>query len=252
MSDKQLNSGDVVVVTGAAQGIGSAIALRLAGAGVRLALWDIATGGLRDTAERCRALGVEVKTYTVDMADRAAVEGAGRAALVDFGTLFGLINNAAIFPRSFVLDTDPEEWDRVLRVNLTGPFLAVRSIAPAMVAAGRGAIVNIASTVALRGDPHGAHYAAAKAGVMGLTKSLALALAPHVRVNCVMPGITETAQPLGAMTRDELIAKGQQIPLGRVGQPEDAAGVVAFLLGNDAAYITGQSIAVNGGGMSVP
>jgi NAD(P)-dependent dehydrogenase (short-subunit alcohol dehydrogenase family) len=253
MTSNQLKRGDTVIVTGAAQGIGRAIALRLAKAGARLALWDIAAAGLAETAKKCGALGVEAKVYSVDMGDRGAIEKAGNEVIDDGGAPFGLVNNAAIFPRSFVLDMDPDEWDRVLRVNLTGPFLAARTIGPSMVAAGRGAIVNIASTVPLRGDPQGAHYASAKAGILGLTKSLALALGPHnVRVNCVMPGISDTAQPLGGMSRDELLARGKQIPLGRIGQAEDAAGLVAFLLGDEASYITGQSIAVNGGAISVP
>jgi NAD(P)-dependent dehydrogenase (short-subunit alcohol dehydrogenase family) len=253
MTKDQLKPGDTVIVTGAAQGIGRAIALRLAKAGARLALWDIAAGGLSETAERCRALGVEAKVYSVDVGDRGAIESAGKAVIDNLGAPFGLVNNAAIFPRSFILDMDPEEWDRVLRVNLTGPFLAARTVGQAMVAAGRGAIVNIGSTVALRGDPDGAHYASAKAGILALTKSLALALGPHnIRVNCVMPGISDTAQPLGGMSRDELLARGKQIPLGRIGQAEDTAGLVAFLLGDEASYITGQSIAVNGGAMSIP
>lgn len=253
MSDRELKAGDLVVVTGAAQGIGRAIALRLAGGGARLALWDVATAGLNETAEQCRARGVETTCYAVDVGERGAIESASRTVIEELGAPFALVNNAAIFPRAFVVDLDPDEWERVLRINLTGPFLCARAFAPAMIDEKRGAIVNIASTVALRGDPNGAHYAASKAGLMALTKSLALALAPNgIRVNCVLPGLADTAQPLGAMSRDELIGRGRDIPLGRVGQPEDMAGMVAFLVGADAAYITGQSIAVNGGAMSVP
>lgn len=253
MAVQGFTSGDLVVVTGAAQGIGRAIALRLARAQARLALWDVSEAGLAETAAQSRAAGADTTTCVVDLADRAAIETAARAVTDGLGAPFGLVNNAAIYPRSFVLDMDPEEWDRVLRINLTGPLLCARAFAPAMVERARGAIVNISSTVSLRGDPNGAHYASAKAGLLGLTKSLSLALAPRgVRVNCVMPGIAETAQPLGAMTHDELIARGKDIPLGRIGQPDDTAAMVAFLLGPDASYVTGQSIAINGGAIAVP
>ncbi len=253
MSENALKSGAVAVVTGAAQGIGRAIALRLARDGARLALWDILPAGLNETVEQCRAQGADTRSYAVDVGDRATIESAGRKVIEDLGAPFALINNAAIFPRSSILDLDPAEWERVLRVNLTGPFLCARAFAPAMIERKRGAIVNIASTVALRGDPRAAHYAASKAGLMALTKSLALALAPSgIRTNCVLPGLADTAQPLGAMTRDELIARGKDIPLGRVGRSEDIAGVVAFLLGPDADYVTGQSIAVNGGTTFIP
>jgi NAD(P)-dependent dehydrogenase (short-subunit alcohol dehydrogenase family) len=187
------------------------------------------------------------------MGVRDAIESTSRMVVDDLGVPFAIVNNAAIYPRAFVVDLDPDEWDRVLRINLTGPFLCTRSFAPAMQQGKRGAIVNIASTVGLKGDPRGAHYASSKAGLIALTKSFALALGPSgIRVNCVMPGLAETAQPLGAMSREELLGRGKDFPLGRVGQPDDTAGMVAFLLGPDAGYMTGQSIAVNGGAMSVP
>jgi NAD(P)-dependent dehydrogenase (short-subunit alcohol dehydrogenase family) len=253
MSEEALKAGDVVVITGAAQGIGRAIAVRLAKVGIRLALWDVLDAGLKETAEQCRKAGSEVHASRVDMADRSKIESAARAVLAQLGTPFSVINNAAIFPRSFIVDTDPDEWDRVLRINLTAPFLLTKLLAPSMMAAKRGVVINVASTVGLRGDPRGAHYASSKAGLMALTKSYAQALGPSgIRVNCVLPGISDTAQPLGDMTREELLSKGKDIPLGRIGEAEDTAGMVAFLLGPDATYVSGQSIAINGAAMAVP
>ncbi len=246
-------SGDVVVVTGAAQGIGRAIALRLAGMGARLSLWDTQREGAAETAVLCRQAGTEAHSYQVDVSSWSDVEAAAGETKNALDAPFALINNAGIFPRAAILECDPALWERVLRVNLIGNFLCVRMLCPSMVAKGRGAVVNIASGRALQGTVRGAHYAASKAGIVSFTKSLALEVAgANIRANCIVPGLTETAQPLEDMTLEELHGLGRTIPLGRVGQPEDVAGVVAFLLGADAAYITGQVIAVNGGAIMVP
>ena len=165
----------------------------------------------------------------------------------------GLVNNAGIYPRARALDMAFSEWERVLRVNLSGTFLCACAVARRMKETGRGVIVNMASGRALAGAAKGAHYAASKGGIIALTKSLALDWAPYgIRVNCVIPGLTDTAQPRGELGDEELYAQGSRIPLGRIGQPQDIAAVVAFLLGEDAAYMTGQSIAVNGGAMMLP
>lgn len=253
MSDDGLKAGDIVVLTGAAQGIGRAIALRLATTGIRLVLWDVLEAGLVQTADQCRNLGSETYPNLVDMADSRAIESGVHKVLKENGVPYSIINNAAIFPRSFIVNMDVEEWDRVLRINLTGPFLLTKLFAPVMMEAKRGVVINIASTVGLRGDPCGAHYASSKAGLIALTKSYAQALGPSgVRVNCVLPGISDTAQPLNGMTRDELLSKGRDIPLRRIGRAEDMGGIVAFLLGPDALYVSGQSIAVNGAAMAIP
>ena len=254
LKDDGLKARDAVVVTGAGQGIGRAIALRVAKAGARLALWDVIESGLDETADQCRKLGAaDTHLSCFDMADRTAIETAVHGVRATFGAPFAVVNNAATFPRSFVVDTDPDEWERVLRINLTGPFLVTKMFAPAMMETKRGVVINIASTVGLRGDPRGAHYASSKAGLMALTKSFAQALGPSgIRVNCVLPGISDTAQPLGGMTREELLGRGKDIPFGRIGNVDDMAAMVAFLLSADAAYISGQSMAVNGGAMSIP
>jgi len=253
MPDNTLTAGDLVIVTGAAQGIGRAIALRLARAGARLCLWDVQQQKLAQTADECREQGADTFTGVVDMSDVSAIEAAANHALDRLGTPYAVVNNAAIFPRSFVVDMDLGEWERVLRINLTAPFLLTKLCAPAMMAAKRGVVINVASTVGLRGDPRGAHYASSKAGLIALTKSYAQALGPAgIRVNCILPGISDTAQPLNGMTREELLAKGRDIPLGRIGRAEDMAGIVAFLLGPEALYISGQSIAINGAAMAIP
>jgi NAD(P)-dependent dehydrogenase (short-subunit alcohol dehydrogenase family) len=252
-NDSFLRAGDGIVVTGAAQGIGRAVAQRLAAQGAKLALWDVKADGLAESADLCRKAGAAVLTAAVDMGDAAQVEAAARAVRAAWGAPFGFVSNAGIFPRSAILETDPALWERVLKINLIGAFLCARFLGPMMVGRKRGAAVMIASGRALQGTPRGAHYAASKAGLVSFTKSLALELAPHgIRVNCVIPGVTETAQPLEDSTLEEVRARGSRIPLGRIGQPEDIAAGVAMLLSADAVYMTGQSIALNGGAIMIP
>jgi NAD(P)-dependent dehydrogenase (short-subunit alcohol dehydrogenase family) len=242
------------IVTGAAQGLGRAVALRLAAPGLHVAVWDTQADGAEETARLCRERGAVSQAWTVDVGAEDQVEGAVADFIRAWGSPDGLVANAGIFPRSRALDMQLSEWDRVLRANLTGTFLCARAAARAMIqGGGGGAIVTMASGRALAGAANGAHYSATKGGIISLTKSLALDWAAHgIRVNCVIPGISDTAQPRVEMSDDQLYAAGARIPLGRIGQPEDIAGVVAFLLGSDAAYMTGQSVAVNGGAIMIP
>lgn len=246
--------GDAVVVTGAAQGIGRAISTRLASMGAQLSLWDLRREGVEETAELCRKAGATAYAFVADVGEWSHVQAAAVEVQSKFKAApFALVSNAGIFPRSRILETDPKTWERVLKVNLIGAFHCVRALGPLMVEARRGAVVTIASGRALQGTPRGAHYAASKAGLVSFTKSLALELAPSgIRANCIIPGVTETAQPLENTNLEELRSRGKSIPLGRIGQPEDIAGVVAFLLGADAAYMTGQAVAVNGGAQMIP
>ena len=242
-----------IIVTGAAQGIGRAVALRLAAPGTHVALWDIKSAGVEETAKLCRDRGAVARAHSVDVGNADQIEQAVADFAKEWGEPDGLVNNAGIFPRSRALDIRLSEWDEVLRINLTGTFVTARAVAARMKALGRGAIVNTASGRALAGAANGAHYAATKGGILALTKSLALDWAGYgIRVNCVIPGLSDTAQPRAEMGDNELNAAGARIPLGRIGQPQDIAAVVAFLLSDDAAYMTGQSVAVNGGAIMVP
>ena len=249
-----LRPGDVAVVTGCARGFGRAIARRLARGGARLALWDVIDGEGEDTAALCREAGAEAEFFRCDMGEVAAIrEGAG-AVLERFGPVYALINNAGIHPRAASLEVTPETWNRTLAVNLTGAFFCAQAFAPAMIGRGRGVIINLASGRAIEGAPNGIHYAASKAGIIAMTKTLATEWAKFgIRVNAIIPGVSETRQPLEAGgTLEALRERGREIPLGRVGHPDDIAGMVALLLSEDAAYITGQGLAINGGRIMLP
>jgi NAD(P)-dependent dehydrogenase (short-subunit alcohol dehydrogenase family) len=242
-----------VIVTGAAQGIGRAVALHVASPGVHLAVWDVKRDGVEETAKLCHEKGAAARAWTVDVGDADAIEAAVAAFERAWGKPDGLVNNAGIFPRARALDMKLAEWEEVLRVNLTGTFVTARAVAARMKDLGRGVIVNTASGRALAGAANGAHYAASKGGIIALTKSLALDWAAYgIRVNCVIPGLTDTAQPRVEMGDNELYAAGARIPMGRIGRPEDIAAVVAFLLSDDSGYMTGQSVAANGGAIMVP
>ena len=242
-----------IIVTGAAQGIGRAVALRLAVSGALIAVWDTKADGVEHTARLCREQGAAAHAAVVDVGDPDRIEAAVASFEREWGRPDGLVNNAGIFPRARALDMKLSEWEQVLRVNLTGTFACARAVAARMKEDGRGAIVNMASGRALAGAANGAHYSASKGGIIALTKSLAHDWAGYgIRVNCVIPGITDTAQPRVEMGDNELYAMGARIPLGRIGQPQDIAAAVAFLLSDDASYMTGQSIAVNGGAIMIP
>jgi 3-oxoacyl-[acyl-carrier protein] reductase len=242
-------AGKVALVTGAQQGIGRALAIAVAreGADVAVNFLDDAAAAER-VAQEVRALGRRAVVVQADVARRPDVEAMVTTVVKELGPPDVLMNNAGVFPRSPFLELDEREWDHVLGVNLKGSFLCAQAAARAMVAAGRGgAIVNLASS-AVRGDPRGVHYSASKAGVVGMTRAMALALAPHrVRVNAIAPGTTDTAQPRYGNTEAELAERARQIPLGRMAQPEEIARVAVFLASDDAVFITGEVIHANGG-----
>jgi len=234
-------------VTGAARGIGYAVARRLAHTGAAVLLADLDAEGVAQAAETLAADGCLVLGQQVDVSDPAQVRAMVARALERWGRVDILVNNAGICPITPFEQLSLDEWNRVLAVNLTGAFLCSQAVVPAMRAQGRGKIINIASSAGQMGGlAVGAHYSASKAGLLGLTKSLARILAPHIQVNAVAPGTTETDMTRGwdQRTLERLTA---QVPAGRLGQPEDVAAAVAFLASADADYITGQTLSVNGG-----
>ncbi len=243
-------SGKVALVTGAQQGIGRAIAVALAreGADVGINFLDDPAGA-DGVAGEVRRLGRRAVVTRGDVAQAAEVEAMVGAVVGALGPPDVLVNNAGVFPRARFLEMTERDWDHVLGVNLKGGFLCAQTVARAMVAADRpGAIVNISSS-AIRGDPLGVHYSASKAGVVGLTRAMALALAPHrIRVNAIAPGLTDTQQPRYGNTEEQLAIRAREIPLGRMAQPEEIAAVAVFLATADAGWITGELIHVNGGG----
>jgi 2-hydroxycyclohexanecarboxyl-CoA dehydrogenase len=249
-----LKKGDAAVVTGAAQGLGRGIALRLAEDGAKVALWDVQQEGVDETAALCRDAGAaDVMTGIVDVSDEGSVKAGADAVLEAWSTPYGLVNNAGIFLRQTVLEMDLAAWERMLRVNVTGCFLCSKAFGPAMIEAGRGAIVNFSSGLALKGAAEAVSYGTTKGGVLAYTKGLAMEWASHgIRVNAIMPGVAETAMPLEGTNLEELQSRGSRIPLGRIAQPEDLAAAVAFLLSRDSAYMTGQALGVNGGALTVP
>jgi NAD(P)-dependent dehydrogenase (short-subunit alcohol dehydrogenase family) len=242
-------AGKVALVTGAQQGIGRAIALAMAGEGADVGLNFLDDPGAAErVAGEIRSLGRKVVPVKGDVAQSRDVQALVAAVTDTLGPPDILVNNAGVFPRSPFLELTEGEWDHVLGVNLKGGFLCAQAVARAMVAAGRaGAIVNISSS-AIRGDPRGVHYSASKTGVLGLTRAMALALAPHrIRVNAIAPGLTDTAQPRYGNTEEQIAARVREIPLGRIGQPEEIARIAVFLASEDSGWITGELIHVNGG-----
>lgn len=249
-----IRPGDAVVVTGGGGGFGRAFCERFARGGAKVAVWEIDNKSGEETARQITASGGEARFIRVDLAQAADIEAAVQQTLDLYGTPYCLINNASIYPRSSVIEMELAAWERTFKVNITAPFLIVRAFGPRMIAQKRGVVINICSGRTLQGAHHGANYACTKAALLSLTKTLALEWAPHnIRVNAIIPGVSLTAQPLENTTVEELLSRGQKtIPLGRVGYPEDMAGLAAFLASSDAAYMTGQGVAMNGGRVLVP
>ncbi len=239
-------AGKAVLITGASRGIGLAVAERLAQDGYDLAL--VARDEARLRAAAASLAGkVRIETWVCDVADAATVDGVVAAANEAFGGIYGLVNNAGVTADGLILRMSVENWRRVIDVNLTGTFNFTRAVAPLMMRQRQGRIVNISSVIGLAGNAGQANYAASKAGVIALTKSVAKELGGRqVTVNAIAPGFvtTDMTAGLGDQTKADML---RAIPLKRFGEGRDIAGVVAFLLSPDAAWLTGQTVVCDGG-----
>lgn len=245
--------GRVAIVTGAAQGIGAATARRLAAEGATVIAVDRNEGGAGTTADAIRAAGGNAVGLACDVSSATSVATAVNMVASEHGRIDVLVNNAGITRDNLLFKMDDDDWDIVLQVNLTSVFLMCRAVQKQMVTARYGRIVNLSSRSAL-GNRGQANYAAAKAGIQGLTATLAIELGPfNITVNAVAPGYvatpmtTATAERVGMTAEQHQQEVAQRTPLRRVARPEEIASVVAFLASDDASYVSGQTLYVNGG-----
>ncbi len=240
-------SGRVALVTGASQGIGRAVAMRLAAEGAHVALAARNTAKLEAVAAEITAAGGTAAVFALNAADEDSIKASAKAVVAQFGKLEILVNNAGITRDVLALRMKRADWDDVIGTNLTGAFLMSQACISPMLKAKWGRVINITSVVGEIGQSGQANYAASKAGLIGLTKSLARELAGRaITVNAIAPGFIETAMT-AILTEEQKLAMTQHVPLGRVGTDADIAGAVAFLASEDAAYITGHTLDVNGG-----
>ncbi|MCX7818194.1 MAG: 3-oxoacyl-[acyl-carrier-protein] reductase [Kiritimatiellae bacterium] len=240
-------SGKTALVTGAARGIGRAIALRLAEAGADVAVCDLETGWLEETAAGIRQAGRRVEVFACDVSRADQVEAGVNAVAKAWGRLDVLVNNAGITRDTFLARMSEADWDAVLNVNLKGAFLFTKAASRWMLKQRSGSIVNIASVIGIIGNAGQANYAASKGGLIAFTRTVARELASrNVRANAVAPGFIRTAMTdkLPEELRTRMLSA---IPLARFGEPDDVARVVLFLASDDSAYVTGQVISVCGG-----
>jgi len=238
----------VAIVTGAGRGIGHAIALRLANEGARVASVNRSEANAQRTADEINAARAETaKAYAVDVADHAAVQKTGAQILEDFGRVDILINNAGVTRDGLSMRMSIDDWETVVDTNLKGAFSFTQAVMRPMIKQRSGRIINISSIAGLTGNAGQANYAASKAGLIGLTKSLARELASrNITVNAVAPGfiVTDMTGVLSDEVKKAILAK---IPLGKFGEGEDIAAAVAFLAAPEAKFITGQVLTVDGG-----
>jgi 2-hydroxycyclohexanecarboxyl-CoA dehydrogenase len=242
----------VAIVTGGGSGIGLAVGRRLAADGLAVAVFDRDGEAAETAAGTIASGGGTASGLMVDVTDRAAIEVGLAQVQDDLGRPTVLVNNAGVHAVEPFLSITPEKWDRVLDVNLTGTFNCCQAVVPGMIEAGWGRIVNISSSSAHSGQQYMAHYVAAKAGVIGFTKSLALELGPKgITVNTIPPGFIDTPM-LRRQESKGLLGEGVEhheklTPVRRIGRPEDVAAMCSFLVRDEASYVTGQVLGVNGG-----
>lgn len=253
MTEKQADwlitdlSGRVAIVTGAARGLGRSIAERLCAAGAKVACVDVSPETLAQTVAALNQAGGTAEAYTCDVTNSDRVNEVVEQVVQKWGGLHILVNNAGITRDTMVMRMKDEQWDAVLNINLKGTFLFTRAAARPMMKARWGRIINLASVSGLTGNPGQANYSASKAGVIGLTRTVAKELAGrNITVNAVAPGFIAT--DMTAALGDEIIEEvKKRIPLGRLGQPEDVAYAVLFLASEAASFVTGVVLTVDGG-----
>ena len=241
------------IVTGAGSGIGRAIARRLAEDGLAVAVLDLNDGAAERVGEEIRQKGQEAVVFGgVDVSDRAEVDDAVERVRTVLGPVLVLVNNAGVTGFKEFLKITDEKWDRIMQVNLNGPFYCTQAVLPDMIDAGWGRVVNISSSSAQSGQPYMVHYVTSKAGLIGFTKALALEVGPKgITVNTIPPGFVDT--PMLRTSEERGVLGGtiehhaSMTPVRRAGQPEDIAAACSFLVSEEASYITGQVIGVNGG-----
>lgn len=238
----------VAIVTGAGRGIGHAIALRLAREGARVASVSRTAENAKKTADEINALRADAaKAYTLDVADHAATQKIAAQILEDFGRVDVLVNNAGVTRDALSMRMSIEDWDTVINTNLKGAFNFSQAVMRSMIKQRSGRIINISSVSGLTGNAGQANYAASKAGLIGLTKTLARELASRsITVNAVAPGFIVTDMT-GALSEEVKESIMEKIPLKKLGQPDDIAAAVAFLASSEANYVTGQVLTVDGG-----
>ncbi len=240
-----LLEGKTALITGAARGIGKAIALKYASEGANIAFTDLEVN--LDTEKEIAALGVKAKSYASNAADFAQTEEVVKAVKEEFGSIDILVNNAGITKDGLMLRMTEQQWDAVIAVNLKSAFNFIHACVPVMMRQRGGSIINMASVVGVRGNAGQANYAASKAGLIALAKSIAQEMGPKgIRANAIAPGFIETA--MTAALPDEVREQWKQkIPLRRGGQVEDIANVATFLASDLSSYVSGQVIQVDGG-----
>ncbi len=239
--------GKIALVTGSARGIGKAIALTLAEKGADVAVVDLGREDAEGVAAEIRQLGRRALALSGNVANAQDVEEFVKKVSEEFGRIDILVNNAGITRDTLLMRMKEEDWDAVINVNLKGTFLCTKAVSRVMMKQRYGRIVNISSVIGLMGNAGQANYGASKAGILGLTKSVAREMGSrNVTVNAIAPGFIETSMTdvLSENLKESMMA---QIPLGRLGSPQDVANTVAFLVSDEASYITGQTIAVDGG-----
>jgi len=239
--------GRIALVTGASRGIGEAIAKRLASEGATVLAAARTADALARVVSEIEAAGGRASALGLDLADPGSIEAAVKSALAAHGEIHVLVNNAGVTEDNLILRMSREAWDRVLATNLTGVFLLTQAVVKGMVRKRYGRIVNVTSVVGLMGNAGQVNYAASKAGLVGLTKSVARELASrNITCNAVAPGFIATAMT-DKMTDEAKAKMTGQIPLERLGAPDDVAAAVAYLASEDAAYVTGTVVNVSGG-----